>query len=102
MPAPASFDTAPALALRLFGPGVLLADGVAVRTHSARTFALLAYLALEPERPHARDTLVDLLWPDLPQASGRQSLRQALYSLRAVAAGRLPAGGCQVGPVPRA
>jgi DNA-binding SARP family transcriptional activator len=92
MPTPAPVDTAPALTLRLLGPGVLLADGTAVRTHSARTFALLAYLALEPERPHARDTLVDLLWPDLPLASGRQNLRQALYSLRAVAGGRL--GGC--------
>jgi DNA-binding SARP family transcriptional activator len=92
MPTPAPVGTAPALTLRLFGPSVLLADGTAVRTHSARTFALLAYLALEPERPHARDTLVDLLWPDLPLASGRQSLRQALYSLRAVAGGRL--GGC--------
>jgi DNA-binding SARP family transcriptional activator len=89
MPTPAPVDTAPALTLRLLGPGVLLADGTAVRTHSARTFALLAYLALEPERPHARDTLVDLLWPDLPQPSGRQSLRQALYSLRAVAGGQL-------------
>ncbi len=58
MPAPAFLDTLPALTLRLFGPGVLQADGAVVRTHSARTFALLAYLALEPERPHARDMLV--------------------------------------------
>lgn len=77
------------LTLRLLGPGALLAGAAAVRTHSARTFALLAYLVMEPGRRHARDSLVDLLWPDLPQASGRQSLRQALYSLRAVAGGRL-------------
>ena len=40
-------------------------------------------------RQHPRATLVDLLWPDLPEASGRQSLRQALYSLKTVANGRL-------------
>jgi DNA-binding SARP family transcriptional activator len=77
------------LTLRLFGPGVLTADGTVVRTHSARTFALLAFLVLEWGRPHPRVTLVDLLWNDLPEASGRQNLRQALYSLRTVAGGRL-------------
>lgn len=44
---------------------------------------------LEPGRRHARATLVDLLWPDLPETSGRQSLRQALYSLKTVGGGRL-------------
>lgn len=77
------------LTLRLFGPGVLTADGTVVRTHSTRTFALLAFLVLESGRPHPRVTLVDLLWSDLSEASGRQSLRQALYSLRTVAGGRL-------------
>lgn len=77
------------LTLRLFGPGVLTAHGAVVHTHSAKTFALLAFLALEPRRPHPRATLVDLLWGDVPEASGRQSLRQALYSLRTVAAGHL-------------
>ena len=85
------------LTLRLFGPGVLTADGAVVRTHSARTFALLAFLVLESGRPCPRATLVELLWDDLPEASGRQSLRQALYSLRTVAGGRL--SGClQVDP----
>lgn len=87
----------PPLTLRLLGPGALLAGAEVVRTHSARTFALLAYLALEPGRPHPRAALVDLLWPDQPATSGRQSLRQALYSLRQVAGGRL--NGClQVDP----
>ncbi|MBP6899387.1 MAG: tetratricopeptide repeat protein [Burkholderiaceae bacterium] len=79
----------PALTLHLLGPGVLAQDGQALRTHSARTFALLAFLVLEPGRPHARSTLVELIWNDLPAASGRQSLRQALYSLRSVADGQL-------------
>lgn len=81
----------PALTLRLLGPGVLLSETVVQRVHSERTFALLAYLAVESDRRHARAALVDLLWPDLSEASGRQSLRQALYSLRKVACGALPA-----------
>ena len=85
------------LTLRLFGPGVLAADGAVVRTHSARTLALLCFLVLEPDRPHARSTLADLLWEGLPEASSRQGLRQALYSLRTVAGGSL--SGClQVDP----
>lgn len=77
------------LTMRFFGPGVLTADGTVVRTHSVRTLALLVFLVLEPGRQHPRAMLVDLLWPDLPEASGRQSLRQALYSLRTVAGGPL-------------
>ena len=78
-----------ALTLRLMGPGVLIAGDMVVRTHSARTLALLAYLVVESGRRHPRTALVDLLWPDLPEASGRQSLRQSLYSLNTVAGGHL-------------
>jgi len=84
------------LSLRLFGPGVLSVGGAVVRAHSARTLALLAYLVLEPNRPHARVRLAELLWQGVPEASGRQSLRQALYSLRSLGGGHL--GRClQVG-----
>lgn len=86
-----------ALTLRLMGPGVLIEGGTVVRTHSARTLALLAYLVVESGRRHPRAALVELLWPDLPEASGRQSLRQSLYSLKTVAGGRL-ADGLQVDP----
>jgi predicted ATPase/DNA-binding SARP family transcriptional activator len=44
--------------------------------------ALLAYLVVESDRPHRRDTLAGLLWPDQPQKKARQSLRQALSDLR--------------------
>lgn len=76
----------PVLQLRLFGPGNLSLDGRAVRLHSERTLALLAYLVLESDRPHPRARLAALLWDDLGPAEARQSLRQALYSLRGVAA----------------
>src|SRR5689334_10476044 len=44
--------------------------------------ALLAYLAVEAERPHHRDALVGLLWPELPDSAARTNLRQALANLR--------------------
>lgn len=77
------------LTLRLFGPGTLSAGDSVVRTHSARTLALLCYLVVEPGRPHARARLAELLWDGAPEASSRQSLRQAVYSLRTLGEGRL-------------
>lgn len=77
------------LELRLLGPGRLTLDGRVVRLHSAKSLALLAFLALEADRPHARARLASLLWGDRPEAAARQSLRQALYSLGRCAEGRL-------------
>lgn len=44
--------------------------------------ALLAYLAVEADRPHRRETLAGLLWPDRPERNARQNLSQALFNLR--------------------
>jgi predicted ATPase len=44
--------------------------------------ALLAYLAVEADRPHRREALAGLLWPDSPEAAARRNLSQALYKLR--------------------
>lgn len=79
------------LQLRLLGPGELSLDGRPVRLHSERTLALLAFLALESDRPHTRARLAALLWGDLGEGAARQSLRQALYSLRGVGQGQLGA-----------
>jgi len=51
---------------------------------SDKVRALLAYLALETDRPHRRDALAELFWPDRPQGIARTSLRQALANLRKV------------------
>jgi predicted ATPase/DNA-binding SARP family transcriptional activator len=37
--------------------------------------ALLAYLAVESARPHSRESLLGLLWPELPEADARNNLR---------------------------
>jgi DNA-binding SARP family transcriptional activator len=44
--------------------------------------ALLAFLALNANRPQTRDKLASLLWEDSPEDQARASLRQTLSSLR--------------------
>lgn len=43
---------------------------------------LLARLALPPQRRHAREELIELLWPEVAPEIGRNRLRQALSTLR--------------------
>ena len=43
--------------------------------------ALLIYLAAEPDK-HQRESLMDLMWPGMPERSARHNLRQVLYYLR--------------------
>jgi DNA-binding SARP family transcriptional activator/TolB-like protein/Tfp pilus assembly protein PilF len=47
-----------------------------------KTQALLAYLAMQGDRPITRDQLVALLWDDSDAEHGRRSLRQCLTGLR--------------------
>lgn len=50
---------------------------------SNKVRALLSYLAVEQDRPHTRDTIAGLLWPDFPERAALGNLRWALSSLRA-------------------
>jgi DNA-binding SARP family transcriptional activator/predicted ATPase len=52
----------------------------AFRSDKAR--ALLAYLAVEAERPQRRARLAGLLWPDAPERAARTNLRRVLADLR--------------------
>ena len=52
------------------------------RFATSRVAALLARLALLPQRTHSREELVGLLWPDADAEAGRLNLRVALASLR--------------------
>jgi predicted ATPase/DNA-binding SARP family transcriptional activator len=71
------------LILSLLGAYTVMLDDQPLTTFELdKARALLAYLAVEARRPHRRETLAGLLWPDIPDASARQSLRQALFSLR--------------------
>jgi len=51
---------------------------------SNKARALLAYLAVEANRPHRREVLAGLLWPDTPERTARTNLRSALANLRQV------------------
>jgi DNA-binding SARP family transcriptional activator len=55
------------IAIRVLGPLQVTLDGESVGGfHSDKVRALLAYLCLKTERPHRREKLAGLLWPDLP------------------------------------
>jgi predicted ATPase/DNA-binding SARP family transcriptional activator len=73
----------PQLALQLLGPfQATLDERPLTGFESNKVRALLAYLAVEADRPHSRDELIGLLWPDQPDATARANLRQALANLR--------------------
>lgn len=79
----------PRLTISLLGPLQVTLDGKPITgftTDKAR--ALLAYLAVEAARPHRRDALAGLLWPDQPQRKARHNLRQALSHLRQAIGGQ--------------
>ena len=44
--------------------------------------SLLAYLAVESNRPHRREVLAELFWPELSDDHARSNLRYALFKLR--------------------
>ena len=71
------------LVIALLGRFQVLRGEVPVKgIESDRGRALLAYLAVEGDRPHRRDGLGALLWPDVDESRMRQNLRRALYNLR--------------------
>ena len=74
--------------------GLTLSDGVQSlsRLPSRAVTALLARLALAPQRTHGREELIELLWPGVALDVGRNRLRQALSTLKSVLepAGREP------------
>lgn len=59
-----------------------------VRLESAKTTALLAYLAIVG-RPQTRQKLMGLLWEDIPEQKASRNLRHSLWNLKK----SLPTGG---------
>jgi DNA-binding SARP family transcriptional activator len=73
------------LSLSLLGPFQVTLDGQPVAGFkSNKVRALLAYLAVEADRPHRREVLAGLLWPDWPDRDALSNLRYALSNLRRV------------------
>ncbi|MBE7552040.1 MAG: tetratricopeptide repeat protein [Anaerolineales bacterium] len=70
------------LELRLLGRPQVHLDGAAVTDfRTAKVEALLYYLAVTG-RPHGRESLVTLLWGDMPEAAAKRNLTQVLSLLR--------------------
>jgi DNA-binding SARP family transcriptional activator len=75
----------PHLSIRVLGPFQVSLDGEPLSGfNSDKVRALLAYLALSPDRPRRRESLAGLLWPEFPERSARTNLRNALANLRHV------------------
>ncbi len=73
------------LAILSLGPlQITLGDNPVTGFDSDKARALLAYLAIEADRPHLRESLAGLLWPEFPEERARQSLSQALSNVRNV------------------
>jgi DNA-binding SARP family transcriptional activator len=73
--------------VRLLGGFDVRVDGHPVtRFESQKVRGLLAYLIVSRGTPRSREGLAELFWPEHEPASGRSSLRQALYNLRSTLA----------------
>lgn len=67
---------------------VSLDDRQIMNFRSAKTQALLVYLAVEAHRPHTRSELAGLLWPDQPERMALHNLSQTLLYLRQALGGQ--------------
>ncbi|MCB8927691.1 MAG: tetratricopeptide repeat protein [Ardenticatenaceae bacterium] len=71
------------LNLRFFGGFRAAIDDQPISASRAKRIeALLIFLAMEANRPHRREILIGLLFPDMPDDAARTNLRQTLSRLR--------------------
>jgi len=76
----------PTYALHLMGPPRLVIDGAEVHINRRKAMALLAYLAVD-DRPHSRDALATLLWPESDASTARGELRRRLSQVNRMLGG---------------
>lgn len=70
------------LALNLLGHADIRLNGASIEGNfQNKVLALLAYLATT-NRPHTREHLIGIFWPDIAQDTVRSNMRGALYRLR--------------------
>jgi DNA-binding SARP family transcriptional activator len=68
------------VALYMFGPPRIELDHEPATIDTRKALALFVYLAVT-RRPHTRDAIAGLLWPDYDQAHARATLRRTLSPL---------------------
>lgn len=70
----------PQLSLYLFGPPRLALNGQPIDINRRNVLALAAYLAVT-RRPHSRDALAAIFWPEAEPSRARAALRRTLSAL---------------------
>ncbi|MEX0339846.1 MAG: BTAD domain-containing putative transcriptional regulator [Arenibacterium sp.] len=76
-------DAQKKLKLRLIGAFSVTDDqNASVSLSGRKDRAVLAFLGAHPDRPIARERLVDLIWPGAADGAGRASLRQSISTIR--------------------
>jgi len=71
------------LGLSLLGETEICLDGQLVGTlRSEKACALLFFIAVESDTSHRRDALAEMFWPEKPEGFGRNSLKQALATIK--------------------
>ena len=68
------------VALYMFGPPRIEIEREPATIDTRKALALFVYLAVT-RRPHTRDALAGLLWPEYDQAHARATLRRTLSPL---------------------
>ena len=69
------------LCIYLFGIPRFVLDGEAIHLPRRKSVALLAYLAATG-KPHSRDALATMFWPEFDQSTARANLRRELSRLK--------------------
>ena len=72
----------PRLVLSFLGSLEIKRDDDYLLGLTAKTQALIAYLAIEGQPPHRREVLAGLLWGEQGEAAARNNLRQSLHQLQ--------------------
>ena len=78
------------LTLNLFGAMTAASGDNRLHFPTDKVRALLAYIAIEQGRPHRREALAALLWPDQPDTQARRNLRLTLHRLKQSLDGDVP------------
>jgi adenylate cyclase len=87
------------LKIHLLGPFLVSLDHQQItQFDTEKTRALLAYLASEPDRPHQREFLAEMFWPERPKGVARANLRHSLGYLRVLFGDRIPSSGATTLP----
>src|SRR5215211_3841260 len=84
--------------LRILGPLSARVNGRAVALGGPRNQAVLAFLALDPQRAASVERLVDAVWDDDPPATARAQLQMCVSVLRRAFAARGATGVIETRP----